>query len=118
MSILDLDVTTRRDPASIRTREFATVRKGYDPDQVRSFLDQLATWLDDLETDLATARAEAHTRRFEQPPPKVAKVPEADDAFEAFGSRVADILRTAEDHAKRIREEAEASVDVDRKSVV
>lgn len=111
MSILDLDVTTRRDPASIRTREFATVRKGYDPDQVRSFLDQLATWLDDLETDLATARAEAHTRRFEQPPPKVSKVPEADDAFEAFGSRVADILRTAEDHAKRIREEAEASVE-------
>ena len=58
MSILDMDVTARRDPAYIRSREFARVRKGYDPDQVRDFLHQLAGWFDDLETDLASARAE------------------------------------------------------------
>jgi len=37
MSILDMDVTVRRDAASIRAREFATVRKGYDPEQVTGF---------------------------------------------------------------------------------
>src|ERR671936_500190 len=59
MSILDMDVTAHRDPAYIRNREFARVRKGYDPDQVRDFLHELARWFDDLETDLATARVEA-----------------------------------------------------------
>ena len=108
MSILDLDVTARRDPGSIRGREFATVRKGYDPDQVRSFLDQVATWVDDLEIDLATTRAEAR-RLPAAPPPQAAPEPVV-DPYAVLGARVAEVLRVAEEHAARITEEAEASI--------
>src|SRR3954453_7312733 len=113
MSILDMDVTTRRNAGSVRAREFATVRKGYDPDQVRSFLDHVATWLDDLETDLASARAEAAAARATHAaaptPAPPAPPPEPQDPYAALGTRVAELLRSAEDHAKRIRDEAEAS---------
>src|SRR5262245_55643233 len=114
MSILDMDVTTRREAGSIRTRRFATVRKGYDPDQVHHYLEQVADWVDDLETDLATARAELRT----MPVPRA--VPEhmqptvtsgQADPFAALGTRVADLLRSAEDHARSIREEADASAE-------
>ena len=110
MSILDMDVTARRDAGSIRAREFATVRKGYDPAQVRSFLDTVATWVDEMETDLAAARAEARAARTArasaQAPPA-----EAQDPFESLGTRVAEVLRTAEEHAKRVREEADAAAE-------
>ena len=36
-----------------RQREFATVRRGYDPDQVRAYLDALAAHVDALERSLA-----------------------------------------------------------------
>src|SRR5438093_10567050 len=102
MSILDMDVTARRDPAYIRSREFARVRKGYDPDQVRDFLHQVAAWFDDLETDLAAARAEhliKPQREFEERPPA--------DPFTALGERVAEVLRAAEQHAEQVRTEAD-----------
>src|SRR5436190_6449415 len=103
MSILDMDVTTRRDPAYIRSRQFARVRKGYDPDQVRDFLPQLAGWFDDLEVDLASAHAEQLIR----PAPEVVERPASTDPYSALGERVAEILRTAEQHAERVRTEAE-----------
>jgi cell division septum initiation protein DivIVA len=67
--------------------------------------------LDDLETDLATARAEARTKRFDPGPQEAAPAAQGADPFEALGSRVAEVLRTAEEHARRVREEAEASAD-------
>ncbi len=102
MSSLDMDVTARRDPAYIRSREFARVRKGYDPDQVRDFLHQVAGWFDDVETDLASARAEHRVRpprAFDERPPA--------DPYSVLGERVAEVLRTAEQHAELVRTEAE-----------
>src|SRR4051812_33038176 len=116
MSILDMDVTTRRDAGSVRTREFATVRKGYDPDQVRAYLDQLSAWIEDLETDLAEARAQASmaARTFRQeretPAPAAPAAPQ-EDPYAALGSRLADVIRTAEEHAQRVRQEADASAE-------
>jgi len=122
MSILDMDVTPRRHAGYIRTREFATIRKGYDPEQVRQFLDQVAGWFAELEDDVANARtAEVNARAQAEaaaaaPAPAVAHTPDgtavagADDPYAALGARVAEVLRTAEEHAARIREEAEASV--------
>jgi DivIVA domain-containing protein len=110
MSILDMDVTTRRDPGSIRSRPFATVRKGYDPDQVRSYLDQVASWMDDLENDLADARAEIALRAtaVEQARTPASLAPDAGaDPYAALGARVAELLRTAEEYAERTRQEAE-----------
>ena len=37
MSVLDMDVSVRRTPQSIRKRRFAVVRRGFDPDQVQQF---------------------------------------------------------------------------------
>jgi DivIVA domain-containing protein len=41
----------------IRQREFATVRRGYDPEQVRAYLTALAVHVEALERALADARA-------------------------------------------------------------
>src|SRR4051812_7813366 len=99
MSILDMDVTTPRGAGSVRTREFATVRKGYDPDQVRSYLDQLSAWIEDLQTDLAEARAEATmAARTARAEPAPAPAPPQEDPYAALGSRVADVIRSAEEH--------------------
>src|SRR5213080_4092852 len=98
MSILDMGAV--RDPNSVKNKEFARVRKGYDPDQVRAYLEQLSGWLQDLERDLRDARATARfSVREPHPPPE--------DQFEALGSRVAEVLRTAEQHAELIVREAE-----------
>ena len=104
MSILDMDVTALRDPNSVKYREFARVRKGYDPDQVRAYLEQVSGWLQDLERDLRDARTTARmtARQPERPP---------EDQFEALGARVAEVLRTAEQHAEQVRREADETAE-------
>jgi DivIVA domain-containing protein len=104
MSILDMDVTALRDPNSVKYREFARVRKGYDPDQVRAYLEQVSGWLQDLERDLRDARTTARmtARQPERPP---------EDQFGALGARVAEVLRTAEQHAEQVRREAEETAE-------
>src|SRR6266545_4729258 len=103
MSILDVDATERRDPAHVRTKEFAQVRRGYDPDQVRRYLRTVATWMDDLETDLAEARAAAGSGGAEQ-----AEVRESrEDLYAALGVRVAEVLRTAEGVAEQVTRETQ-----------
>jgi DivIVA domain-containing protein len=109
MSILDMDVPGGRRAGYIRSREFATIRKGYDQDQVRQFLEQVAGWFDDLETDVAEARAAAAAQERAdavQVPPTPAETP-AGDPYAAVGSHVAEVLRHAEEHAQNIRQEAE-----------
>ena len=93
----DTDLISKRDPKQIRGRRFARVRKGYDPDQVRDFLDEVATWMEQLESELQTAQdeAEAISRR---PGP---------DPYEQVGSHFAELIRGAEEHAVRVQREAE-----------
>jgi cell division initiation protein len=99
MSVLDMDVSARRSPQSIRKRRFAVVRRGFDPDQVQSYLEQIAGWIEQLESELHTAREdlEAAGRRAEQPV----------DPYGRLGTRVAELMRTAEEQAERIRRDAE-----------
>ena len=42
MSATELDLPVLASAEQIRRREFATIRRGYDPDQVRHFLEQVA----------------------------------------------------------------------------
>ena len=76
------------------------VRKGYDPDQVRTYLGQLAERIDSLERDLFEAQAErdAAMRRYSS-----AK----EEAYGQLAGRVTDVLRSADQEAGRLRREAE-----------
>ena len=52
METSDLDLPLLPSAEQIRRREFATVRRGYDPDQVRDYLIQVAAQVDTLEKEL------------------------------------------------------------------
>jgi cell division initiation protein len=83
----------------IRQREFATVRRGYDPDQVRSYLAALAAHVDALERSLADTRG--RLAALEASPPQ-----SEDDAYERLSKRFAGVLATADTEAEQIVEQA------------
>ena len=53
----DLDLPLLPSAEQIRRREFASVRRGYDPDQVRDYLSAVATQVETLEGELREAQA-------------------------------------------------------------
>jgi DivIVA domain-containing protein len=110
------EILDRVRPDGVRRRRFAKVRKGYDPDQVRDYLDRVASELQRLEEELHLARSEADS---------IARGVRAarEDAYSDLAIRMADLLRTADLHAQEIRREAadeakavvsEAQLEVDR----
>jgi cell division initiation protein len=82
----------------IRQREFATVRRGYDPDQVRAYLVALAAHVDALERSLADSRG--RLAELEASPQS------EDDAYERLSKRFAGVLATADTEAEQIVEQA------------
>ena len=93
-----------------------TIRRGYDPDQVRAYLEQLADQMELMRVLLRDAQAEAETanRTISQP---------RQDPYEQLGERVASVIREADHVAETIRGEAhrdaekvarEARADADR----
>jgi cell division initiation protein len=117
MSPAEFDLPILASPDQIRRREFVTTRRGYDPDQVREYLLQIADQVEKLEAMAREARLQADAaRRFEQETPKV-------DLYEQLGERVAELIRAAEQQAEQIRRDAqdeaeqitrEARADADR----
>jgi DivIVA domain-containing protein len=103
MSDLQLAPTPSAD--QIRRREFATIRRGYDPDQVRDFLVAVGDSVEHLEVDLRDARTAAsgaaRPRLVPQPAP-------AGDPYEDLGKRFAGLLGTADKEAKRLVSDAKA----------
>ena len=83
----------------IRQREFATVRRGYDPEQVRAYLTALAGHVESLERALADARA--RVSHLESAPP-------APDAYEELSKRFAGVLATADSQASLVVDQARA----------
>src|SRR5438874_2177312 len=118
MSTTDLDLPLLPSADQIRRREFATIRRGYDPEQVREYLAQISAQVETLERELRDARLEAAA------PERPVTVPEpAEDPYETLASRMADMLRAADRKAAELVEEAraetgrmlmEARVDADR----
>jgi cell division initiation protein len=86
----------------IRQREFATVRRGYDPEQVRAYLTALAVHVESLERALADARARG--ARLESAPP-------APDAYEELSKRFAGVLATADAQAEQVVDQARAEAE-------
>lgn len=92
---LDLPVFVTAD--QIRRREFVASRRGYDAEQVKAFLEQIATQIEQMEEMLKEARLRAET---------AATAPVRDDPYEAVSRRVAETMRTADEAANRIIAEA------------
>ncbi len=93
----------------IGTREFATVRRGYDPSQVRSYLQLISGHVDALERALADARGrvtelEAELRAAEEDAT-------GSKAFEELSKRFANVLVTADSEATHIVEQARTEAE-------
>ncbi|MGH2530600.1 MAG: DivIVA domain-containing protein [Actinomycetota bacterium] len=115
MSPAELDLPVLLAPEQIRRREFVTTRRGYDSDQVRDYLEQIASQIEDMEAMLREARLEAEAAL-------VAGATKT-DPYEELGRRIEGVLRSADQEADRIRREVrdeaqrvlrEARADADR----
>jgi DivIVA domain-containing protein len=116
MSSTELDLPVLVTPEQIRRREFVTTRRGYDVEQVRDYLDQLATQVDQMQSLLRSARLQAGAAERAQAGPRK-------DPYQQLSDRFAEVLRTTDREADRIRREAkdesdrilrEARADADR----
>jgi cell division septum initiation protein DivIVA len=89
--------------SSLNLPTFATVRRGYDPDQVLEYVTRLTDHLDALATEVRRLQAELSQRddALEE------QAPTAQDQYEGVGARVADLMRTFDQDVERLREDAE-----------
>ena len=97
MSATNLDLPVLISAEQIRRREFVTIRRGYDPDQVRAYLGQLADQIELMRVLLREAQAETAARANAQPRP---------DPYRQLGERVASVIREADHVAEIIRSDA------------
>jgi DivIVA domain-containing protein len=104
MSSTDLDLPLLPSAEQIRRREFATIRRGYDPDQVRDYLGQVASQVETLEHELREARLAVDTSPAIAPEPPTPEI----DPYERFAQRMAGLLATADREAERLVDEANA----------
>ena len=124
----DLDLPLLPSAEQIRRREFATVRRGYDPDQVREYLQGVAGQVETLERELRDQRKEAKGPRPATPggsaaspvtagqvmtpaPTTPAPATPAQDPYEAIAKRFAGVLESADKEATAALAEAKAEAD-------
>lgn len=89
---------------SLNLPTFATVRRGYDPDQVMEYVTRLTDHLDALKTEVRRLQAELSQR--DVTPEEQA--PTAQDEYDGVGARVADLMRTFDRDVEKLRQDAEA----------
>ena len=121
MPTSDLDMPLLPSAEQIRRREFATVRRGYDPQQVRAYLTSIANQVGTLERELSELRLSAGAAAARTDHELAAPVPEAqhgaraEDPYDALSKRFAKLIEMADQEADRIlenaRSEAESTVD-------
>jgi cell division initiation protein len=116
MPTSDLDMPLLPSSEQIRRREFATVRRGYDPQQVRMYLTSIAQQVETLEHELSQLRLEtdsAAARRQSIPEP--AQAAPARDPYETLAKRFASLIEVADQEAARTIDDArtEATRTVD-----
>jgi DivIVA domain-containing protein len=104
MSATNLDLPVLISAEQIRRREFVTIRRGYDPDQVRAYLGQLADQVELMRILLRDAQAEAETSRRAPSQPR-------QDPYQLLGERVASVIREADHVAETITSEAHRNAD-------
>jgi DivIVA domain-containing protein len=111
MPTSDLDMPLLPSAEQIRRREFATVRRGYDPQQVRTYLTSIADQVGTLERELSQLRLEVGSAAARgQPKADTGTTPHlepgADDPYDALSKRFAALIEMADREAERILENA------------
>ena len=115
MPTSDLDMPLLPSAEQIRRREFATVRRGYDPQQVRAYLTSIANQVGTLERELSQLRLEVGFGGREErarwpsrstPPRRTRAAASADDPYDALSKRFATLIEMADQEAERILENA------------
>ena len=109
MPTSDLDLPLLPSAEQIRRREFATLRRGYDPDQVRDYLEAVAVQIETLEKDLKEARRQLEAKAAE--PAVATPAAPAGDPYDRISKRFAGLLATADREASRIVDEAKTEAD-------
>lgn len=106
----DLDLPLQPSAEQIRRREFATIRRGYDPDQVRDFLLAIGDSVETLEDDLRKAKSSTGPLAAQAPAAGTEPRPPTPDSdpYEALGKRFAGLLAGADKEAQRLVTEAKA----------
>jgi DivIVA domain-containing protein len=125
----DLDMPLLPSAEQIRRREFATVRRGYDPDQVREYLQGVAGQVETLERELRDQRKEAKAQRPPTPGESLAAAVTAgqvmtpatpatttpptppQDPYETIAKRFAGVLESADKEATTALAKAKAEAD-------
>ena len=125
----DLDLPLLPSAEQIRRREFATVRRGYDPDQVREYLQGVAGQVETLERELRDQRKEAKAQRPPTPGESLAAAVTAgqvmtpatpattppptppQDPYEVIAKRFAGVLASADKEATAALAKAKAEAD-------
>ena len=109
MSVSDLDLPLLPSAEQIRRREFATIRRGYDPDQVRTYLSAVAAQVETLEKSVRDAKLGVAAQEPASGEQAAIAPPAAPaDPYEELGKRIAALIETADTEAKRLVEEAKA----------
>jgi DivIVA domain-containing protein len=104
VSATDLDLPVLMSADHIRRREFVAIRRGYDPAQVRDFLEQVADQIQELESIIRESRLEADSAVRAAAQPRV-------DPYAQLAERVASVLRAADDESERAKREASAEAE-------
>lgn len=116
MAAVRLDQPVLMSAEQIRRREFVTTRRGYDADQVRRYLEEVADQVELMSSMIREARLEAESafHAGAQPHP---------DPYDRLAERVASVIREADVTAERLRTDGaneaermllEARTDADR----
>jgi DivIVA domain-containing protein len=113
----ELDLPLLPSAEQIRRREFATVRRGYDPDQVRDYLRQVAEQVERLERELREAKlrgaasAEPAAERIEDASTERADAAAAADPYDALAKRMSNLIAAADREAATLRRDAEREAE-------
>ena len=110
MPTSDLDMPLLPSAEQIRRREFATVRRGYDPQQVRAYLTSIANQVGTLEQELSERRLAAGSAAArgepEVAPATPASAPDTasstEDPYDVLSKRFATLIEMADQEADRI----------------
>jgi cell division initiation protein len=120
----ELDVPS---PEQIRRRMFASIPHGFDPDEVRDFLEHIADRVIQLERGLREARIDAENarsdargaldaanRRVDAAERRVAELeanPPQQDAYQDVSGRLAGLLRSADEQSEKLLAEARSDAN-------